>query len=103
MSHRRLRSNECFENKVVEAGELLEKVVTELEPEVLEGRLAERLVCEFSTLEKLCAAGKALCAAGWPIRERGARAMIVRPRTGWLGRQGPRWARPQRRWRRRTA
>ena len=48
--------------KVVEARELTESVLAELEPEVLEGALAQRLVAEFAALERLCAAGKALCA-----------------------------------------
>ena len=48
--------------KAAEARRLLESVLAVLEPEVLEGPLAERLVAEFSAIEKLGAAGKALCA-----------------------------------------
>lgn len=48
--------------RLIEARELLESVVAALEPELLEGRSAERLVAEFSRIEKLAAAGKGLAA-----------------------------------------
>lgn len=47
---------------VVEARELLESVLAQLEPDVLDARSAQRLVAEFSTMEKVAAAGKALAA-----------------------------------------
>jgi hypothetical protein len=47
---------------VVAVRERLEAVVQSLDPEVLDASLATQLVGEFTTLEKLCGAGKALAA-----------------------------------------
>ena len=55
---------------LVDVRERLSAVVEELDPEVLEGRLAARLVKEFAAIEKVAAAGKAL--AGRRVAASGA-------------------------------
>ena len=55
------RIERMFE-KVRNARDLLKEALAELEPEVLEGKAAARLVEEFAEGERLGAAGKALAA-----------------------------------------
>jgi Domain of unknown function (DUF222) len=55
------RLERMFE-KVRNARDLLREALAELEPEVLEGKAAARLVEEFAEVERLGAAGKALAA-----------------------------------------
>ncbi|MBA3350673.1 MAG: DUF222 domain-containing protein, partial [Actinobacteria bacterium] len=48
--------------RLTEARVALKEVVASLEPETLEGASATQLVEEFASIERLAAAGKALCA-----------------------------------------
>lgn len=48
--------------RLAEARSALKEVVASLDPETLEGATATQLVDEFAAIERLAAAGKALCA-----------------------------------------